>query len=144
MKLILILGMVLALTAANDFPSFVDVAAKAGITLMNVNGEAPKDYIVEANGNGAAFFDFDNDGDMDVLIANGSTIANYRKGGDPMLALYKNNGGTFTDGKGGLLPLHLNAVSVTPLELDLTHELSLNHLSHWAKLLERPAESKGD
>jgi 5'-nucleotidase len=30
------------------------------------------------------------------------------------------------------------AVSVTPLELDLTHELSLNHLSHWAKLLERP------
>lgn len=33
------------------------------------------------------------------------------------------------------------AVSVTPLELDLTHELSLNHLSHWAKLLERPPES---
>ena len=32
------------------------------------------------------------------------------------------------------------AVSVTPLELDLTHELSLNHLSHWAKLLERPQE----
>jgi 5'-nucleotidase len=30
------------------------------------------------------------------------------------------------------------AVSVTPLELDLTHELSLNHLSHWAKLLQRP------
>ena len=33
------------------------------------------------------------------------------------------------------------AVSVTPLELDLTHELSLNHLSHWVKLLERPPES---
>ena len=31
-------------------------------------------------------------------------------------------------------------VSVTPLELDLTHEASLNHLSHWAKLLERPRE----
>jgi 5'-nucleotidase len=29
-------------------------------------------------------------------------------------------------------------VSVTPLELDLTHEVSLNHLSHWAKALERP------
>jgi 5'-nucleotidase len=28
------------------------------------------------------------------------------------------------------------AVSVTPLELDRTHETSLNHLSHWAKLLE--------
>jgi 5'-nucleotidase len=33
------------------------------------------------------------------------------------------------------------AVSVTPLELDLTHEPSLNHLSRWAKLLERPQES---
>jgi 5'-nucleotidase len=30
------------------------------------------------------------------------------------------------------------AVSVTPLEIDRTHALSLNHLSHWAKLLERP------
>jgi len=29
-------------------------------------------------------------------------------------------------------------VSVTPLDLDLTHELSLNHLSHWAKDLQRP------
>jgi 5'-nucleotidase len=30
------------------------------------------------------------------------------------------------------------AVSITPLELDRTHEVSLNHLSSWAKLLERP------
>jgi 5'-nucleotidase len=29
-----------------------------------------------------------------------------------------------------------NAVSITPLELDRTHETSLNHLSHWAKKLE--------
>jgi len=28
------------------------------------------------------------------------------------------------------------AASVTPLELDLTHSTSLNHLSHWARLLE--------
>ena len=30
------------------------------------------------------------------------------------------------------------AVSVTPLEIDRTHEILLNHLSHWAKLLESP------
>jgi len=30
------------------------------------------------------------------------------------------------------------AVSVTPLEIDRTHTPSLNHLSHWAKLLEGP------
>jgi 5'-nucleotidase len=29
-------------------------------------------------------------------------------------------------------------ISITPLELDRTHELSLNHLSEWATLLERP------
>ena len=33
------------------------------------------------------------------------------------------------------------AVSVTPLELDLTHEPSLNHLSRWAQLLEQTHES---
>jgi 5'-nucleotidase len=30
------------------------------------------------------------------------------------------------------------AISITPLELDHTHTASLNHLSHWAKLLEIP------
>jgi 5'/3'-nucleotidase len=32
-------------------------------------------------------------------------------------------------------------VSVTPLQMDLTHEVSLNHLSHWVQLLERPPQS---
>ena len=27
------------------------------------------------------------------------------------------------------------AISITPIQLDRTHEVSLNHLSHWAKLL---------
>jgi 5'-nucleotidase len=31
-----------------------------------------------------------------------------------------------------------NSISITPLELDRTHETSLNHLSHWAKKLEAP------
>jgi 5'-nucleotidase len=30
------------------------------------------------------------------------------------------------------------AISITPLELDHTHTASLNHLSHWAKILEIP------
>ena len=85
----------------------VDVAADAGIVLLNVCGGATKDYIVEVNGNGAAFFDYDNDGDMDALLVNGSTLDGLKRGGDPMLALYRNEGRRFADvtaasGLGGL------------------------------------------
>ena len=93
----LLLSAPLLFSEVDQLPSFVDVAAKVGVTLMNLCGGASKDYIIEANGNGAAFFDYDNDGDMDILIANGSTLENYKKGGDPMVALYRNDGGTFAD-----------------------------------------------
>ena len=70
----------------------IDVASEAGIDLLNVSGSPTKDYIVDANGSGVAFFDYDNDGDMDVLLVNGSTIDRLAKGGDPMVALYENDG----------------------------------------------------
>jgi hypothetical protein len=92
-----ILSATLAVAAAKDFPAFFDIAGKVGITLLNISGGPSKDYIVEANGNGAAFFDYDNDGDMDVLITNGSTLKNYKSGGDPMAALYENTGERFVD-----------------------------------------------
>src|SRR5579883_644210 len=94
---LLLLSTSFAFAAPDTFPKLVDVAAKVGVTLMNICGGASKDYIVEANGNGGAFFDYNNDGQMDVLIVNGSTLENYKKGGDPMVALYKNVGGTFVD-----------------------------------------------
>ncbi len=76
----------------------VDVAKKAGVTVMNICGGRTKDYILEVNGNGAAFFDYNNDGYMDILIVNGSTLENLKHGGDQMVTLYRNNGnGTFTD-----------------------------------------------
>jgi hypothetical protein len=87
----------IAHAAAEDFLMFRDVAADAGLTLMNISGEGRNDYIIEANGNGAAFFDYDNDGDMDVVITNGSTLKRYAAGGDPVVALYENEGGRFRD-----------------------------------------------
>jgi hypothetical protein len=83
--------------AETTFPAFADVAEKVGITLLNIHGGAAKDYIVEANGNGAAFFDFDNDGDQDALIVNGSTLEHFKKSGDPVAALYRNDDGRFVD-----------------------------------------------
>ena len=78
---------------------FADTAAASGVTAANVcGGKETKDYIVEINGNGAAFFDYDNDDDMDLLVVNGSTLDNMAAGGDPMAVLYRNDGdGTFSD-----------------------------------------------
>src|SRR5262249_10667651 len=87
----------LAQKASEEFPVFKDVASNVGLTLMNISGEGRNDYIVDANGNGTAFFDYDDDGDMDVLITNGSTLKRYSNGGDPVVTLYENVGGRFID-----------------------------------------------
>jgi hypothetical protein len=84
--------------AATATIRMVDVAAQAGLTRLNVHGDVSKDYILDTNGNGAAFFDYDNDGRIDALIVNGSTRDRIGAGGDPMVALYRNDGrGRFTD-----------------------------------------------
>jgi enediyne biosynthesis protein E4 len=76
----------------------VDVAARSGVTLLNLCGGPAKDYIVDANGSGAAWLDYDNDGNLDLLIVNGSTRDRIKQGGDPMVALYHNDGkGHFED-----------------------------------------------
>ena len=54
-----------------------------------------KSYIVETVGCGAAFFDFDNDGWLDIFLLSGTTFDGSRKGSN---RLYRNNrDGTFTD-----------------------------------------------
>jgi len=77
--------------------SFTDVAASAGLTAPVIYGAQENDvYILEANGCGCAFFDYDNDGWIDIFLLSGT-----RLGGAPPGAsnrLYKNNrDGTFTD-----------------------------------------------
>ena len=52
---------------------FVDVAKEAGLTLPNVWGQIDrKQYIIEAKGSGLAFFDYDNDGWLDIYLTNGT------------------------------------------------------------------------
>ena len=54
------------------FSHFVDVAAEAGLTKTMFYGEGPvATYIIEAMGCGCAFFDYDNDGWMDIFVLGG-------------------------------------------------------------------------
>src|ERR1041385_3544099 len=55
--------------------NFRDVAADAGLTAINVSGDADsKRYILETTGDGVAIFDYDNDALMDIFLANATTM----------------------------------------------------------------------
>ena len=92
-----------AYPATSQHPSpawFVDVAAKAGITVRNVNGNAEnKKYIVEATGSGVAILDYDRDGWQDIFLVNGTELlAPANRSALPTNHLFRNNhDGTFTD-----------------------------------------------
>ena len=84
--------------AADTAVTFTDVSAGSGIDLVNVSGDPDADFILDSAGNGAAFFDYDNDGRLDVLVTNGSTRERLAAGGGVMAALYHNDGqGRFSD-----------------------------------------------
>jgi hypothetical protein len=79
-------------------PLFVDVTQAAGINFHLNCGSREKLYIVETMCGGAAAFDYDNDGWMDILLVDGSSVVDYRAGKCHPPRLYHNNhDGTFTD-----------------------------------------------
>ena len=79
--------------------SFVNVAKQAGLTHKTVYGDEHKNkYLLETTGCGVAWFDFDNDGWLDIFFVNGTRLNGFPKGQEPTTHLYKNNrNGTFTD-----------------------------------------------
>jgi hypothetical protein len=76
---------------------FTDVAAAAGLTAPVIyGGITHKNYIFETNGCGVAFFDYDNDGWLDIFVLCGTRMGETIAGATNRL--YKNNrDGTFTD-----------------------------------------------
>jgi hypothetical protein len=86
--------------SGKPFPvTFTDVTPRAGLIIPLVYGdEYAKKYIVEANGGGIAFYDYDQDGWLDIFLLNGTKHEGFPAGSEPTNHLYHNNrDGTFTD-----------------------------------------------
>ena len=80
---------------------FTDVTASSGITFSHFNGAYGDKLLPETMGGGVAFFDFDGDGDQDLLFVNGTHWpSKIGAPGEipPTAALYRNDGhGRFDD-----------------------------------------------
>jgi len=78
-------------------PMFKDVAKDVGLTAVHI--AAPEaHYVIDSTSGGAGLFDCDDDGRLDVVLINGSTVERVRAGGDPLVTLYHQEAdGTFKD-----------------------------------------------
>src|SRR6266496_4108310 len=99
-RVLLTVPILLAWASPPGVVTFKDAAGRAGIVSVIVSGGADKNYVLEVNGSGVCWIDYDNDGWMDLYLVNGATIANLQ-GKQPQRTtnhLYRNNrDGTFTD-----------------------------------------------
>ena len=84
--------------AARAAIRFEERAQASGITLRTTTGDPEHRYLIETIGAGAALFDYDNDGDLDLYVVNGSQLEPFPPGKEPVAALYQNRGtGQFVD-----------------------------------------------
>ena len=72
-------------------PRFEDVSKQAGLTVPH-NSTPEKRYILESMSGGVGFIDCDDDGKLDILTINGSSVDRYKQGGDLMVTLYRQDG----------------------------------------------------
>lgn len=71
---------------------FLDATGTAGLNVPHIS-TAESRYIIESMSGGVALIDCDADGFLDVATVNGSSVENFRRGGDPFLTLYRQIGG---------------------------------------------------
>lgn len=104
LRLICILSLTstLHLSGEDSIINFTDQTDAAGIHFKHNNGVSKQKYLPETMGSGCLFFDYDNDGFLDIYLVNsGSSCSNTllsRTQPDEINSLYRNNGnGTFSN-----------------------------------------------
>src|SRR5215470_14669228 len=85
-------------SALPPVPVFKDIAKQIGVTAKHIAAPEAR-YVIDSTSGGAGLFDCDDDGRLDIVLVNGSTVERLRDGGgDPMVTLYHQEpDGTFKD-----------------------------------------------
>jgi hypothetical protein len=102
------IGVVVALFLVAELPArqqpvssdvvFRDIADAAGLAVRHVNGASPDKYFAEIMGSGGLFFDFDDDGWLDIFLVDGGSIADPKVAAGARHRLFRNRAdGTFED-----------------------------------------------
>ncbi len=78
--------------------SFQLATMDAGLHFQHINGASADKYMVETMGSGGLFFDYDQDGWIDIFLVDGGSIADRNAADTARHKLYRNRGnGTFED-----------------------------------------------
>lgn len=102
LALLVTLGLLALPQAVKNPVKFTDVTRKAGIQAVVISGGKVKNYVLEVNGSGACWLDYDNDGYPDLYLVNGSTLEQLQgkaqvPAGQHNHLYHNNRNGTFTD-----------------------------------------------
>src|SRR5687768_13069280 len=82
----------LSQAVATRLPAFRDVARSVGLDFVHVNGASEQRFFPEIVGSGGLFFDFDNDGWLDVFLVDGGSLADAAVASRARHRLYRNRG----------------------------------------------------
>jgi hypothetical protein len=111
---------------------FSDITREAGIAFTHSNGAGGDKLLPETMGSGAAFFDYDYDGDQDLLLVNSDDWPGEAGADRPSMKLYQNDGqGRFTDvseTSGLNLPMYGMGVAVGDIDNDGDADVFISNL----------------
>lgn len=88
---------IVSVTVSQSKVSFIAVT-KSGVDFKHTDGKSEKRLFNEFLGSGGGFFDYDNDGDLDIYLVNGASQIVSPDKNPSTNALYRNNGdGSFSN-----------------------------------------------